>query len=328
MILACLIQAASSLSNDASALEGAISALESDINALDSSSLPLEHSLPWFTGVVALGVLMELWVIWHERREGMDAWERGIVRPPDRPSRMMYLFEIASVVLITGGIVGELWVGVKTTSINGVLRSKNAELRTDSDQLVELLHGEAEGLRKDAEDERTARVEAEETIAWRRLTPGNQRKLKSELGAFNVNRTWFQYNTNDVEAFNFAHDLAASLPPSWNPTEPEPTMSMREGLVPLGKYGPLERGILVTAVGDKSYETDADLLVALLSSLGFDCKKAANPLANARQYAPMIIVSVEPRPEGRQGELKLKAEARSQQLKTRIQWRSPASRPR
>jgi hypothetical protein len=110
VIFALLLQAASTLPTDASALESAISALESEIKTLESSSVPLEHRLPWFTGIVALGVAMELWVIWRERRDDTVAWRRGVIRSPDRPSTLKFVVELASVLLITGGIVGELWI--------------------------------------------------------------------------------------------------------------------------------------------------------------------------------------------------------------------------
>jgi hypothetical protein len=158
VIFALLLQAASTLPTDASALESALSALESDIKTLETSSIPLEHRLPWFTGIVALGVAMELWVIWHERRDDMEAWGRGIIRSPDRPSTVKFLVEIASVLLITGGIVGELWIGVNITSINGALRSDSAELRGKTGELIALLNVKAEGLRKDAGAEKTARL--------------------------------------------------------------------------------------------------------------------------------------------------------------------------
>jgi hypothetical protein len=93
----------------------------------------------------------------------MEAWGRGTIRPPERPSTIKYAIELVSLLLITGGIVGELWIGVKITSLNGVLRSENAELRTKSDQLVELLH-------RETENESVAREAAEESIAWRRIS--------------------------------------------------------------------------------------------------------------------------------------------------------------
>jgi hypothetical protein len=143
-ILAHLIQIASSLPTDVSALESSISALESKVAALESSSVPWEHRLPWFTGAVALGVALEFWVLRDDRREDMHAWRRGIICwPPARPSLVKYIVEIVSILLVTGGIVLELWAGVRITEINGLLRGDSAELRSDSDRLLILLNVKA-----------------------------------------------------------------------------------------------------------------------------------------------------------------------------------------
>jgi polyhydroxyalkanoate synthesis regulator phasin len=157
MILAHLIQSASSLPTDASALESSISALERQITALESSSIPLERLLPWFTGLVALGVAMEFWVIWREYCNERKAWALGTICAPEKPSLTQFAVATLSVLLITGGIVGELWVGIKITSFNGVLRSKNAELRSDSDQLLALVTQQAGGA---AQSAKTAHDEA------------------------------------------------------------------------------------------------------------------------------------------------------------------------
>lgn len=99
--------------------------------------------------MVAVGVAMELWVIRHEWRDEMEAWALtffGVHRLPMRPPTVKLVVEICSAVLVTLGIVGELCIGVTITYINGeirgnsaTLRSKNAELRRDSDQLLALV---------------------------------------------------------------------------------------------------------------------------------------------------------------------------------------------
>ena len=164
MIFAHLIQTASSLPSDASALKSAISALESEINALESSSVPWEQSLKWFTASVAFGVAMELWIIWRERQDGLEAWARGIIRPPDRPSVWRFVVEVASVLFIVAGIVGELWVGVAITSINGRLRTKGAELRSKSDQLLALVIQQAGDAQTSAEGAASAAIRAQAAV--------------------------------------------------------------------------------------------------------------------------------------------------------------------
>jgi hypothetical protein len=137
VIFAHLFQTASNAPTDASALESsisalerAISALESEVKALESRSVPWEHSVWIFTFLVVVGVALELWVIRHDWRDEMEAWALGhfgIVRIPGRPSLLKLRIEIASVLLITLGVAGELVVGIQISSINGKLRGKSVE---------------------------------------------------------------------------------------------------------------------------------------------------------------------------------------------------------
>ena len=89
----------------------------------------------------------------------MEAWALtffGVLRRPARPSAFKVGVEVASVLLITFGIVGELWIGIRIASINGALRGKSAELRSKGDQLLALVTlqaGDARDSAKTAHDE-------------------------------------------------------------------------------------------------------------------------------------------------------------------------------
>jgi hypothetical protein len=177
-------------------------------------------------------------------------------------------------------------------------------------------------VQKDTETERMARVEAEESVEWRRISPRQEEQLKNRLATFDVAKTWFVYDMYNVEAFNFGSQIASALskPLRWNPTEPEPVMSMREGPVPLGTNPPLETGITISTTGKPSDEEAANALVTTLISLGFDCRRSPKPALNLAvndpQSGPIVFVFINLRPEGRQGEAKLEADARMRQTKT------------
>lgn len=186
MILADLLQAVSNLPPDASALQSSISALETDIKALESSWVPWEHRLPWFTAIVAIGVAMELLVIFRERRDDIEAWELanflGVLRSPGRSSIVKMMFEVGSVLLITIGIMGELGVGIEIASINGALRGKSAQLRSKSDQLLALVTlqaGDARDSAKTAHDEADA-VGKEADAIQKRLDRASRQLSKVE----------------------------------------------------------------------------------------------------------------------------------------------------
>jgi hypothetical protein len=171
VIFADLLQSASNALSDVSVLESSISALEraisdleSAVKALESKSPPWEYSVWVFTFLVAVGVALELWIIRHEWRDDMEAWALahfGVLRSPSRPSRVKLRVEVASVLLITIGVMGELVVGIHIASINGELRgksaelrSKNADLRSKSDQLLALVTRQAGDAEKSAQQVR------------------------------------------------------------------------------------------------------------------------------------------------------------------------------
>ena len=339
MIFAHLIQAASSLPTDVSslessisALERAISALESDASALEMSSVFWERWPLWISNVlVLLGVATELLIIRHQYRDDIEAWARtyfGILWSPNRPSIAKLLVDVGSVLLIAVGIMGELGIGIKIASINVTLRGKsaelrsnNAELRTKSDQLIGLLH-------KETEDERLARVELEDSVSWRRLSPGKRPAIAARLRSYGGQVAWLTYNMNDVEANDFGVDIAGTLKLAhWIPTEPEALMRLLKGPVNLGT-NKLPRGVVVTSTSDSSSENAAKALVQELQNAGFDATSSPPvPLGTYPWQAigqavfrfnggllnnrPAVFVGVEPRPNGPQGDAKLRAEAKN-----------------
>jgi hypothetical protein len=215
VIFARLLQAASNLPTDASALESSISALESEIKTLESSSVPWEHLLPAFNAMVVFGVAMELWVIWHERRDDMEAWAVGYFlnasKLPSRPSTAKFLIEVASVLLITLGIVGELGVGIKIASINGALRGKSAELRSKSGQLVALLNQETEQLHRDAEGLKAENLRLEAVIAPRSLSLDQQKQIADALRKFKGHGVLVKSYGTDGEGAALAAQIIAAL---------------------------------------------------------------------------------------------------------------------
>ncbi|MGA7522977.1 MAG: hypothetical protein WBW84_10875 [Acidobacteriaceae bacterium] len=150
MIIQHAAKAASILPPAASALDSAISALKSCISALESSLKTVGQSsgqwetLAWVCSVgVAFGVAAEIIGIIWQYRDDLRDWRRGIIRPPDRPSRGKLWFEAAATVLVVAGIFGEAGASLKLASINSQLRSITSELRAKSDQLLALVTQEA-----------------------------------------------------------------------------------------------------------------------------------------------------------------------------------------
>lgn len=224
MILAYLIQTASGLPTDPSALERSISALEQGISVLESKIKILESSLPWeywievFTFLVAVGVVMELRVIWLERHDEMEEWALahfGVHWSERRPPIRKSIWGFGSVLLITVGVMGEFGVGLKIASINvrirgesADLRDKNAELRSKSDQLVALLHEETEGIKLENTQlraivqPRTISLSARQTLAD---------KLRQFAPSFKDRNVKLVSQVSDAEGVVFAREIYAIL---------------------------------------------------------------------------------------------------------------------
>jgi hypothetical protein len=165
---------------------------------------------------------------------------------------------------------------------------------------------EAAQLRQTAEQERLARIKIENSVAWRTLSQEQQRQLVSRLMPFAGQLAEVHYNTGDVEASNFADQIALVLQQAkWHVPEPIEIFKMREGFVPIGTNPPLETGVTVASTGDKNSLAAADALLNELVSLGFDSTKPSKPEPAVK--APAVVVWIEHRPKGAQGEAKVRS---------------------
>jgi hypothetical protein len=154
----------STLPSAASALQSSISALERDITVRESQSSGLEPWLGRFTLLVAIGVALEILVVIHDHRKEVNEW-RVSELIPEGPSLIKLGIQIASIILVIAGVLGEFGVGLTISSINGQLRAKSAELRSKSDQLLALVTQEAGAAQTSAQGAATAASLAKDASA-------------------------------------------------------------------------------------------------------------------------------------------------------------------
>lgn len=328
MNFAHLAQTVSSLSADAnsalessiSALESSISALERDIKTFESSLIPWEWSVWAFTTLVVIGVAIEFWIIFRDHADELDAWALahfGILWTLPRPSRLEFILELCSVALVVTGVSGELWAGVQIALVNGKLRGinaelqrKGAELRNKNDQLLALVTQQTANLRKEAESEHLKRSEIEAKVAWRRLSVSEQSDLATKLGKFpsNSEGASFGHAAGDTEAATFATDLANCIKMTGVVVAPpNGIIMMRES----GRFGepikPLEYGVSILPTKDEASQKLGNKLIEELNRRGFDSFRRKDPEFKDSKF-PMVEIFVWSRPEGPQGEYKLRAE--------------------
>jgi hypothetical protein len=199
--------------------------------------------------------------------------------------------------LITAGVAGELFIQFRASKVETDLRSANHKVEAQ-------LGRDADSAKATAEQERLARIEIEEIVAWRSLSKQQQIEIASRLKPFSGQEALLQYNINDLEAEDFALDIATALQLSiWKVHEPLAMLLASAGPVPLGTNLRLPRGIIVSSTGDQSARDASEAISHELNVRGFDAEKS---LRTELRPKSMVFISVEHRPEGPQGEAKLR----------------------
>src|SRR4030095_11944740 len=152
-------------------------------------------------------------------------------------------------------------------------------------------------------------------LAWlqakmtpRRLTKEQQERLASGVRPLAPQLAGVWYGAGDKESENFSWDIASALNAAgWRVFSPASTATLAQSGKPFGTIPRLQTGVLVSSNKDEPSMKAADALVRELSALGFDTRKASNTGNGAE---PVVVVTVQARPEGAQGELKLNAARR------------------
>jgi hypothetical protein len=140
----------------------------------------------------------------------------------------------------------------------------------------------------------------------RRLTKEQQDSLASGVSSLAPQVASVWYGAGDKESENFSWDIASALNAAgWRVFSPASTAALAQGGKPFGSIPRLQTGVIVGSNKDEPSMRAADVFVRELSALGFDTRKAAN-IGNGTE--PVVVVSVQARPDGAQGELKLNAD--------------------
>jgi len=142
----------------------------------------------------------------------------------------------------------------------------------------------------------------------RRLTKEQQERLASGVSSLAPQLASVWYGAGDKESENFSWEIASALNAAgWRVFSPASTAALAQGGKPFGSIPRLQTGVIVGSNKDEPSMRAADTFVRELSALGFDTRKAAN-IGNGSE--PVVVVSVQARPDGAQGELKLNAVGR------------------
>ncbi len=168
---------------------------------------------------------------------------------------------------------------------------------------------EAARLTKLAQDETLARLQLEAELAWRRISKDSQSAIADHLIHLPKQMAQISYNPADLEAQSFALDIASALRAAkWEAFEPQAIANMHQVLVTLKTDIPLETGVTVTSTKSRTSRTAANALVHEMSALGFDATLSPTKF---QQNTSTIFIFVSRRPDGVQGEFKLRRQKKA-----------------
>jgi hypothetical protein len=139
----------------------------------------------------------------------------------------------------------------------------------------------------------------------RKLTKGQQETFISDVSSLAPQSVSIWYGAGDKESENFSWEIASVLNAAgWKVFSPASIATLAQSGKPFGSLPRLQTGIVVGSNKDAASMKAADALAAELTALGFDARKASE-IGNGRE--PLVVVTVQARPEGAQGEMKLNA---------------------
>ena len=140
-------------------------------------------------------------------------------------------------------------------------------------------------------------------MAPRRLTKEQQESLASGVKPLAPQLASVWYGAGDKESENFSWDIASALNAAgWRVFSPASTATLAQSGKPFGSTYRLQTGVVLSSTSDEPSVKAADAVVRELSALGFDARKASKTGDRAE---PLVVVSVEARPAGAQGDQKL-----------------------
>jgi|ERR1039458_4777336 hypothetical protein len=219
---------------------------------------------------------------------------------------------LLSLIVLIVGIAGELLGTVRTSQLSGQITANIEERAADAEQKAGEANKEAARLTKVAEDERVARVQIEEALAPRRLTTEQRTAISSKLSRFSQQPVVAISNPFDVESSVLAAEILSTLKLAKWDTNPIFAIGRNVSSLERAPSIPVT-GIFIQAAPDKGSQLAAMALLRELSSNGFDCRIPQKGVVGGFGPKPLVVVDVEARPEGPQGDAKLRADAKKEQ---------------
>jgi hypothetical protein len=294
--------------------------LANKIASLEVDATATDVWLNVSTCAVVVGVVFELLVLVTEYRRELKDFKRGVIHSPEKPTLRRYFVEGFGAALVALGVAGELFFHLKAGRIETRLRNTNH-------QLVATIQGEASNaaeraaaneikaaqLRKQAEDERMARVQIEEALQPRRLNRKEQSALNAGVSGFAGETVSLWFPMVDTEAQLFASELALALHKAgWRVFAPAGVITTPQSGRPFKGPEEIKTGISIASTEDSRGLLAAKALVDSLNSLGFTAEQSPHTESFSKRGTSLVIVNVGARPLGPQGKARLMSSKRGE----------------
>jgi hypothetical protein len=178
-------------------------ALQQQITRLNAQWNHLDGWMLIFIGVVVVGVLFELAVVWVEYFRERQEYRAGDTHAIAAPSLGMAWFASIGALLVALGVGGELFLHMRASNVETALRGAN-------EQLVALVQRDAAQATLTAESERLARIKLQTELEPRRLTTAQKQKLTSLLRG-KPKAIFILPMGDDTETADLANDIGDAL---------------------------------------------------------------------------------------------------------------------
>jgi hypothetical protein len=180
------------------------SALFAKLNNLENSWSSLDAWLKFWIVLVVIGVSIELIVVVKEYRDDRNEWARGIIRPPDRPSRWLLFWSLLGAGLVAIGVAGELAIHLKAGKVE-------TDIRSVTRQLVAVANAEASKADARAAEADLRRVQLQAMVAWRYLSSQQQKLICSIVSPKLADGIGVISSSQDPEEWRYAQDFSVAL---------------------------------------------------------------------------------------------------------------------
>src|SRR5579872_1046993 len=282
------------------------------------------------SAIVALGVALEfpevLHDITHVVRRRSPIFRCIFPKYDDPMGQQGYtpdwirLIAFVGLILVVTGVIGEGITEAFISDADGNLQAFSNAMLADAQKEAALAieraaanEKEAAQLRKDAASEHLARVKIEQNIAWRRLASDEREQLSAQVTQFAGTAALIEYGPSDTEAYAFGVDIAKSLSLAhWQASDPHPVLQMMAGPFAFGTSLRQSTGVEIGACPNDPSRKAAKGLRDALVALGFDAAVLSTSCESLKNLQPSVpnpigmLVWIRPRPEGPQGQAKLK----------------------